>query len=232
MYHTGDINRRESLGACGTSVYLQAAACKCVCIAATLCCGSRNRATRISSFYLCRRASYKRQWGATRTMARTGHRATLRKTAANFAIGITYVRAPEGFVGGVVDAERCVVRFMRKWQIRIAGEQRIVLRAAGLLSLRGAVILSFSRRHEERLAWNNAPDFLTHATRFSTLISNRPFLRRGRPIRKCVGDAHCDKRLPLHRSVIFIFIVPFVIQGNIISLRGVKLCKIGCNQVK
>lgn len=48
-----------------------------------------------------------------------------------------------------------------------------------------------------------------------------------------MGDTHCDKRLPLHRLVvIFIFIVPFVIQGNIISLRGVKLCKIACNRVK
>lgn len=58
--------------------------------------------------YLCHHAaSYGRQWGATRTMARTRHHA-LRKTAANFAIVITYIYTyTERFVGGVADAEMC-----------------------------------------------------------------------------------------------------------------------------
>jgi len=48
---------------------------------------------------------------------------------------------------------------------------RTTYRAGGLLSLRGAVILSSSQSlwHGERLVWNNASDFLAHATRFSTL---------------------------------------------------------------
>lgn len=63
-------------------------------------------------------------------MARTWLSA-LRKTVAIFAIGITYVRTPKGFVGGVARlyGEMC---FMRKWQIRIAKEQN-VCRAGGFL---------------------------------------------------------------------------------------------------
>lgn len=127
--------------------------------------------------YLCRRASYGRQWGATRTMARTRHHA-LRKNRREFRNRYYVCTYTEGFVGGVADAERCVVCFMRKWQIRIAGEHDVSCRRGGLLSLRGAVILSSSQslRHGECLVWNNASDFLAHATRFSTLTSNRPFL--------------------------------------------------------
>jgi len=66
---------------------------------------------------------------------------------------------------------------MRKWQIRIVEET--TYRAGALLSLQGAARLFYrssqSLRHRERLVWNNASDFLAHATRFSTLTSNRPF---------------------------------------------------------
>lgn len=148
--------------------YLQAAACKCT--MATLWLEKPRDADLF--IYLSRCATGDN--GAQREQWRE------RDTAR-------YVRPPrisqsalrtEGFVGGVVDAERCVVCFMRKWQIRIAGEQRIVPRARRfILSLRGAVILSFSAKftaHGDRLVWNNASDFLAHVNVKSSFPSARP----------------------------------------------------------
>lgn len=106
--------------------YLQTAACKCVHYGNVM----ARETARCGSLHLpmpsCRRTSYGRQWGATRTMARTRHHA-LRKTAENFAIVITYIRTPrDSWVE--LRMQRCVVCFMRKWQIRIAGEQRAARR--------------------------------------------------------------------------------------------------------
>lgn len=50
----------------------------------------------------------------------------------------TYVRTPEGFVGGVVDAERCVVRFVEK--MADSYRRRTTYRAA-----RGGFILLMGR---------------------------------------------------------------------------------------
>jgi len=47
-----------------------------------------------------------------------------------------------------------------------------------------------------------------------------------------VGDAYCDKRLPLHRLVvIFIFIVSLAIQGNVMGFQFMR-SRIECNRVK
>jgi len=138
VYHIGDINRRESLGACGTSVYkrprVNALHYGNVIARETARCGSLH-------LPICRRASYGRQWVATRTMARTRHRA-LRKTAANFAIDITYTGGIRGWSRGC--RKMCVVCFMRKWQIRIVEET--TYRAGALLSLQGAARLFYRPR--------------------------------------------------------------------------------------
>lgn len=130
---------RESLEACGTSVYLQAAACKCVCTAATLCCG---RARCGSLHFTCAAALRTGDNGARREQwrERDTARETLRKAAANFAIGITYV--PRGIlVGGVVDAERDVL--FASWENgRFVSPENSVRRGFTLLTGRGYFIVS------------------------------------------------------------------------------------------
>lgn len=159
------------------------------------------------------RFSYGRQWGATRTMPRTGHRG-LRKAAANFAIGITYTEEIRGWSSRM---QRDVL--FTSWEKIADSYRRRTTRRDGLLSSRGAVLfLSFSQSLR-RYALRGVTLLISSHTRlvYSTLISDR-FLRRGRPIKKRVGDVHSDKRLPLHRLVvIFIFIVPRAIQGNAVS---------------
>lgn len=147
VYHIGDINRRESLGACGTSVYKRP---RVNALHYGNVMARRNRAMRISSFTYA---------AALRTGDNGARREQWRERDT-----ARYVRPPrisqstlrtrrDSWVESRM--QRCVVCFMRKWQIRIVEKQRIVpaRRGAAVYSLyKGAVILSSSQslRHRER----------------------------------------------------------------------------------